>query len=219
VPSTGVAGFLDIHYRARVSFDVVVAADLEWGIGKANALPWPKLKGDMAHFRRVTSTAPEGARNAIIMGRKTWQSTEMGGKPLPKRLNVVITRTPTLSVPDGVLVAGSLDAALAAAKTPPLDAAHAATNVPGLPQAAGESSVPSPVHSLFVVGGAEIFREAFEHAALRWIYLTRVQGRFGCEVVIPDLDALGFVRSPWDGELEAEDSGVRYTIERLARPA
>src|SRR5690606_19607632 len=49
-----------IHYRARVSFDVVVAADLEWGIGKANALPWPKLKGDMAHFRRVTSTAAAG---------------------------------------------------------------------------------------------------------------------------------------------------------------
>jgi dihydrofolate reductase len=209
---------LDIHYRAPVSFDVVVAADLEWGIGKANALPWPKLKGDMAHFRRVTSTAPEGARNAIIMGRKTWQSAEMAGKPLPKRLNVVITRTPALSVPEGVVVAGSLDAALAAAKGAQLDAAHAAAKTPTPPHDAAGSRTSIPIDSLFVVGGAEIFREAFGHAALRWIYLTRVHGRFGCEVVIPDLDALGFVRTPWDGELEAEDGGVRYTIERLARP-
>ena len=41
-------------------FDAVVAADREWGIGKANALPWPKLKGDLAHFKRVTSEARRG---------------------------------------------------------------------------------------------------------------------------------------------------------------
>jgi dihydrofolate reductase len=218
-------------YRAHVSFDVVVAADLEWGIGKANALPWPRLKGDMAHFRRVTSTAAEGARNAIIMGRKTWQSTEMGGKPLPRRLNVVITRTPSLSVPEGVVVAGSLDAALAAARAAAVSPsatplASIASNDSSSRSSAGTSSsssngLPSgsSIDSLFVVGGAEIFREAFGHAALRWIYLTRVHGHFGCEVVIPDLDALGFVRTPWEGELEAEDNGVRYSIERLSRAA
>src|SRR5690606_16416202 len=103
------------RYGAAVSFDVVVAADLDWGIGKANALPWPKLKGDMAHFRRVTSAAAEGKLHAIIMGRKTWQSAEMSGKPLPKRLNVVVTRQ-GITVPEGVVVAGSLEAALMAAR-------------------------------------------------------------------------------------------------------
>jgi dihydrofolate reductase len=174
-------------------FDVVVAADLDWGIGKANGLPWPKLKADMAHFRRVTSAASEGKLNAIIMGRKTWQSNEMGGKPLPKRLNVVVTRQ-GVTVPEGVVVAGSLEAALMAAR--------------------GDN-----IENVFVVGGAELIRHAITHPQLRWIYLTRVEDRFGCDVAIPDLDAAGFVRTAWDGEQTCEDGGVRYRIERLARPA
>ncbi len=177
----------------RVSFDVVVAADLEWGIGKANALPWPKLKADMAHFRRVTSAASEGKLNAVIMGRKTWESAEMRGKPLPNRLNVVVTRQ-GVTVPEGVVVAGSLEAALMAAR---------GTNIEGV----------------FVIGGAELIRQALGHADLRWIYLTRIEERFGCEVHIPDLDALGFVKTAWDGEQTCEDNGVRYRIERLARGA
>jgi dihydrofolate reductase len=169
-----------------LSFDIVVAADSAWGIGKASGLPWPKLKGDLAHFKRVTCS---GATNAIVMGRKTWQSTEVAGRPLPRRLNIVITRS-ELAVPEGVAVARSLDDALAAAHD---------------------------YEATFVVGGAEIFREAFAHALLRWVYLTRVAGDFACDTAIPDLDALGFARVPWDGELAGEDGGVHYTIQRLAR--
>lgn len=73
------------------------------------------------------------------------------------------------------------------------------------------------IENVFVIGSAEIFREALAHSDLRWVYLTRVAGRFGCEVAIPDLDALGFVTSAWEGEQAGEDSGVTYTIERLTR--
>ncbi len=170
----------------------MVAADLDWGIGKAGALPWPKLKGDMAHFRRVTSACEPGKINAVIMGRKTWVSAEMNGQPLPKRLNVVITRTAAFAVPAGVVVAGSLDAALQATKAPNVEAT-------------------------FVIGGAEILREAFRHAELRYVYLTRVEGHFGSEVSIPDLTAAGFVKTAWDGESAGEDNGIRYRIERLER--
>ena len=175
-----------------MSFDVVVAADLDWGIGKANGLPWPKLQGDMAHFRRITSACSEGKVNAIIRGRKTWESNEMGGKPLPKRLNVVVTRQ-NLTVPDGVVVAGTLDGALMAAR--------------------GDN-----IENVFVIGGAELIRHSIGHADLRWIYLTRIEGHFQCEVAIPDLDAAGFVKVAWDGEQQYEDNGVRYRIERLGRP-
>lgn len=173
-------------------FDVVVAADREWGIGKANALPWPKLRGDLAHFKRVTSEAAPGRRNAVVMGRRTWESAEVAGRPLPRRLNVVISRR-GLTPPEGVLVVGSLDAALDAT---------------------------AEAETTFVVGGAEIFRHAFAHPALRHVYLTRVDGAFGCDTHIPDLDALGFEVTAWDGACAAEENGIAYRIERLApRPA
>jgi dihydrofolate reductase len=171
-----------------MTFDVVVAADLEWGIGNASGLPWPKLPGDLAHFKRITSAAPDGRRNAIVMGRKTWESTEVGGKPLPKRVNIVVSRQP-LTVPDGVVVAASLDDALAV----------------------GAREI-----GCFVVGGAAIYRLAFAHPALRYIYLTRVEGRFACDTHIPDLDAAGFTVDPsWEGACESLENGVAYRIERL----
>ncbi|MBX3156220.1 MAG: dihydrofolate reductase [Deltaproteobacteria bacterium] len=177
-----------------MTFDVVVAADSAWGIGRANGLPWPRLAGDLQHFRKLTTaTIDASLRNAIVMGRKTWESKEVGGKPLPRRLNIVVSRTEP-ALPEGVLGARSLDEALA------VDRAH------------------DRVENVFVVGGAQLYRDALAHPQLRYVYLTRVHGDYACEVRIPDLDAHGFFRVPWDGERDAEDNGVRYRIERLARP-
>ncbi|HEY0191890.1 MAG TPA: dihydrofolate reductase [Kofleriaceae bacterium] len=170
-------------------FDIVVAADQDWGIGKDNGLPWPKLRGDLQHFKRLTSTASEGRRNAIVMGRKTWESKEVAGRPLPNRVNVVVTRG-ELTAPAGVIVAHTVDQALA------LDS----------------------VESIFVVGGAGLVQDVIERPDLRYVYLTRILGRYECDVQLPDLDARGFVRDAWDGERQAEDFEVRYRIERLKRP-
>ncbi len=54
-------------------------------IGKNNALPW-HLPEDMAHFKRTTLGCP------VIMGRKTWDSLPPKFRPLPGRLNIVVTR-------------------------------------------------------------------------------------------------------------------------------
>jgi dihydrofolate reductase len=169
-------------------FDIVVAADLDWGIGKAGGLPWPKLRGDLQHFKRITSTASEGQRNAIVMGRKTWDSKEVAGKPLPNRLNVVVSRG-ELAVPAGVIAARSIDEALAV----------------------------GGVESIFVVGGAGLIRDVIERGDLRFVYLTRIEQRFDCDVRMIDLDARGFVRDAWEGERAADEFEVRYRIERLKR--
>jgi dihydrofolate reductase len=178
-----------------MSFDIVVAADLDWGIGRANALPWPKLSSDLQHFKRVTSAASAGHRAAVIMGRKTWESAEVAGRPLPKRLNIVITRSPDLAAPHGVAIAGSLDEALAIA------------------------AAAADVESTFVVGGAQIYREAFAHVALRYVYLTRVELHCGSDAHIPDLDQAGFVVGSWEGDRTLEENGIRFRIERLERRA
>src|SRR5512138_1400067 len=93
-------------------FDIVVAADLDWGIGRDNGLPWPKLRADLRHFKKTTSTAGPGKRNAIVMGRKTWESKEVGRAPLPNRLNVVVSHG-AYEVPEGVVAVRTLDEALA----------------------------------------------------------------------------------------------------------
>jgi len=85
---------------------VLVAAVAENGvIGQGGGLPW-RLKSDMQHFRAVTIGKP------VVMGRKTFRSI---GKPLTGRTNIVVSRDPKFAAP-GVLVAPSVEAALAAAR-------------------------------------------------------------------------------------------------------
>ena len=74
-------------------FHVVVAASLpEFGIGFEGKLPW-RIAEDMKHFKQITSqTVDKNKQNAVIMGRKTWESIPSKFRPLPDRLNVVLTR-------------------------------------------------------------------------------------------------------------------------------
>ena len=91
--------------RIRRPLYLIVATAVEprMGIGYAGNLPWKGLKSDMRFFKRVTMGevdtehpgAGSGARstlNAVIMGRKTWESIPRKFRPLTGRLNVVVTR-------------------------------------------------------------------------------------------------------------------------------
>ena len=69
-------------------------------IGNNNTLPW-HLPEDMAHFKRTTLGCP------VIMGRKTWDSLPPKFRPLPGRLNIVVTRQPDWQA-TGALTAHSL---------------------------------------------------------------------------------------------------------------
>ena len=85
---------------------ILVAAIGENGeMGKNNELLW-HLPGDLPRFKQLTMGSP------IIMGRKTFDSI---GRPLPGRLNIVITANPDWQA-EGVTPCGSIDEALSAAK-------------------------------------------------------------------------------------------------------
>jgi len=73
-------------------------------IGKDNALPW-HLPEDLKHFKQLTTG------QAVIMGRKTWESLPERFRPLPGRDNIVVTRNAGYDAP-GATVAHTLDAAL-----------------------------------------------------------------------------------------------------------
>ncbi|HWO22523.1 MAG TPA: dihydrofolate reductase [Kofleriaceae bacterium] len=190
----GFARFHDQLLRAFPAFDVVVAADQALGIGQGGELPWPKLKGDLAHVRAVLDEAPAGKRSAIIMGRRTWETKEVGQKPSPRRLSVVVSRK-SLEVPEGVITARSLTEALYRA------------------------SVHEDIDRVLVVGGAQLFRDALAHPRLRFAYLTRIAQTFECDAHLPGLEHL-VPDAAWTSEAAGhhEDMGFEYTIERLKRP-
>ena len=177
---------------ASVAFDVVVAADLGEGIGAQGAIPW-RLPADLAHLKRITSeTSVPGTRNAVIMGRVTWDTLPPRFQPLPGRLNVVVSTQRGLALPEGVVLAPGLDHALVA-------------------------SVEEPgVERVFVLGGAKIYRQALEMPGCRRIYLTRVLARHDCDAHLPPIPSC-FRRD----ELLAEgvENGTGYRIELWNRTA
>lgn len=120
-------------------FQIVVAATREHGIGKQGTLPW-KLPTDMKFFKTVTSSTTASSKtNAVIMGRHTWESIPEKFRPLPGRLNVILTRSGSITPPplEGVLVSASLSAALTLLATPPYS---------------------SQVETVFVIGGGQVYR-------------------------------------------------------------
>ena len=116
---------------------IIVAIADNRAIGKGNALLW-HIAEDMKYFRTTTTGCP------VVMGWMTFQS--IGGKPLPKRDNIVISIFPWPDKPDGVKVAGSLDEAYAL--------------------------VSPDAGKVFVMGGGETYRQALPTADK--LYITHV---------------------------------------------
>ncbi|KOG96721.1 dihydrofolate reductase [Saccharomyces eubayanus] len=72
---------------------IVACLQPDMGIGFQGGLPW-RLSKEMKYFRQVTSSTKDSSkRNAVIMGRKTWESIPPKFRPLPNRMNVVISRS------------------------------------------------------------------------------------------------------------------------------
>ena len=171
-----------------MNFSIIAAIDNNRGIGIGNKLPW-HLKGDMNHYRAVTTTAEPGTTNAVIMGRTTWESLPEKYRPQPDRINVILTRRRDMQVPDGVLVAASLDEAL--------------DMLSGLGAGLGE---------VFVIGGASVYNEAINHPSCQKVILTEIDKEFDCDVFFPILDVAEFsLVSSSEPVLEAEIS-YRYCI-------
>ena len=119
-------------------------------IGRDNKLPW-HMPADLKWFKSLTTG------HHVLMGRKTFEEIK---KPLPGRVNVVITRNPNWAA-DGVAIARSVDEAI------------------GKAQAAGDKEI-------FVIGGAEIFAQLL-HRADR-MYITRIHAEPQGDTYFPEFD-------------------------------
>lgn len=86
------------------SLALIVACSARNGIGKDGGLPW-RLPKEMAYFKKATMSGPAGTRNAVIMGRNTWESIPTKFRPLNQRLNIVVT---SRDLPDAFVCVQSL---------------------------------------------------------------------------------------------------------------
>lgn len=85
-----------------MTLSLIVAATENGVIGKDGKMPW-RLPAESAYFKQSTLGHP------VITGRKNFEAM---GRPLPDRLNIVVSRQPDYSVPDGVVAVRSLEEAL-----------------------------------------------------------------------------------------------------------
>ena len=134
---------------------LIVAATRNQVIGRDNQMPW-HLPEDLRYFKQRTLGKP------IIMGRKTWESL---GRPLPGRLNIVITRQAGLEL-EGAEVFTDLEAAL---------------------QRGHEWAVQKGADEGMVIGGGQLYQEALRLA--QRVYLTRIELDLEGDTFFPVLDA------------------------------
>lgn len=141
-------------------------------IGRDNQLPW-HLPADLKHFKALTLGKP------IIMGRKTWDSL---GRPLPGRLNLVVSRQPGLRL-DGAEVFASLEAAIARAD---------------------QWARAQGVDELMLIGGAQLYSQALEQAER--LYLTRVALNPEGDAWFPDFSEADWRRAAVDEQPGTADA-------------
>lgn len=153
-------------------FSIIVAVDRYYGIGKDGVLPW-KLPGEIAHFKEVTTAKYNEYQNAVIMGRKTWESIPSNFRPLPDRLNLVLTRREFASFPQGVLKGADLDDALQQVML----------------------KTENRFGKIFVIGGAKLFQTAIEHPSCQEIFLTFIKSAFDCDCFFPPIPTVFKERS------------------------
>lgn len=150
-------------------YQVVVAATRDMGIGMDGKLPW-NLPSDLRYFKELTTTTSvDGRRNAVIMGRKTWESIPPKYQPLPGRLNVVLTRAGKLEAAstEDIVVCNDLFSALKLLMEPP----HSAL-----------------IEKVFVIGGGQILKEALNGPGCEAIHLTDIEANIECDTFIPPID-------------------------------
>lgn len=147
----------------KQTISIIAAIGEKRELGKDNKLLW-HIPEDLRRFKVLTKG------HAVIMGRKTYESI---GKPLPDRLNIIITRDTSYTV-QGAVVVHSLQEAMQNTES---------RIKPCLP-AGRNSELPAEI---FIIGGGQIYKEALPVADT--LYLTIVQGSFQADTYFPDYSA------------------------------
>jgi dihydrofolate reductase len=164
-----------------MKFSLIAAMDQENGIGKNGDIPW-YLPEDLQNFQYLTTG---NGRNAVIMGRVTWESIPKKYRPLKNRLNIVITRQ---QLKDCDYTFMNLDVALKY-----LDKNE-------------------KIDEVFIIGGQGLYQEGIEHQDCNKLYLTHLDKTFGCDRFFPDVDTNKFVLTKESMTYIREDIKYKFVV-------
>ncbi|XP_055681341.1 dihydrofolate reductase [Lutzomyia longipalpis] len=175
----------------NLKLNLCVAACENLGIGLNGNLPW-HLKQELKHFNRVTTKVADPARkNAAIMGRKTYFGIPEKKRPLPGRLNIVLSRQDDLKLPEEVIVCKSLSEAIKLLDT---------------------EQYKKEIENIWIVGGYSVYKEAMESENCHRIYFTDIKKNIECDAFFPSIPE-SFKLVPNDDDIPSEvqeENGIKY---------
>ena len=160
--------------------NAIVVVDQNWAIGRDGDL-LVHLPGDLKYYKEKT------VGNVTVVGRKTLESFP-GGKPLPNRTNIVITRNPDYEA-ESCILCRSKEEVL-------------------------EKIKEYDTEKVFIAGGAEVYKQFMDE--VDEFYVTKIYESFEADRYFPNLDEMGFVVT-WESPLQ-EEKGITYRFLKYSRP-
>jgi dihydrofolate reductase len=144
----------------NVTYNMIVAMDLDNGIGKDNSLPW-HFSEDLKRFSKLTKG--EG-KNAIIMGKNTWNSIPITRRPLKNRDNLILSTSLKLE------------------KNSPMNTyIKSFTSINALDSFCEEQKY----DTVWIIGGQLIYEQFSEHDKLKYLYITLINNKYNCDTTFP----------------------------------
>ncbi|KAG5830847.1 dihydrofolate reductase [Anguilla anguilla] len=178
---------------------VIAAACNNMGIGKDGHLPWSLPREFQFFLDAVRTVSKPDRKNLIIWGRETWFSAPKGLFPIANSVSVVLSNTLS-AVPER--------------------AHHLCRDFEGAVQLATAGPAGDQVETIWVVGGAEVYRKALEHPWCDLVYLTHIMADFDCDTFFPPLDRSIYAlqdRFPGVQHKIQEENGIRYKFQVFKR--
>lgn len=147
-------------------YNIIFASTFSGGIGFHNNIPW-NVPQDMKNFKKITSTTLNKNKiNAVIMGLNTWISIPLENKPLPNRLNIILSSKYEngITFDENIMFFNNIEKALD----------YCENN--------------KEIENTFIIGGADVINQCLNKSTLYLkldkIYLTLIRGNYECDKFI-----------------------------------